>query len=78
MAADVLFDPVERGDLFQPLIGDRRGAGSGDLMQLAPRVCPAVGQTDILLKAFRDKVGSQVYLETPTTYIGSERFDILS
>ncbi len=56
----------------------RKGAAGGHFWPLMLRGILGLFAGIIVLKAFRDKVGSQVYLETPTTYKDSERFDILS
>ena len=46
------FDLVERGDALQPVLGDRRGAVSGDFKQFAVRIPqkmgmgPAIGKPD--------------------------------
>ncbi len=63
LAANVLLDAVERGDLFQPFVGDRRGAGSGDLMQLAARMRPTVGQFDILRWPFEQPVVARIAID---------------
>jgi hypothetical protein len=36
VAADHALDPIERGDALEGLVGDRRVAGLGDLVEPAP------------------------------------------
>ncbi len=60
LTADVLLDPIEGGNLFQPLIGNRRCAGLGDFMELAPGVCPTIRQLDILGWPFEQPVVARI------------------
>ena len=49
---DILFDQVERSDLFQPVFGDGGSARLCNFVQFAACVGPAVGQDDIVIGAF--------------------------
>ncbi len=63
LTADVLFNAIKGGDLPQPLFGNGRGGISGNFMQLAPGMCPAIGQLDILVSPFEQPVVSGIAVD---------------
>lgn len=47
LAADRAFDGVELCDAVERALGDRRAIGLMDVVELAPRMCPAGGLADV-------------------------------
>lgn len=45
-AADLILDLIERGDALKPFAGDGRAVAFEDLTQLAPRMRPAMGDSE--------------------------------
>lgn len=59
-APDILFNSVERCDLFQPVFGDRCRARLCNLVQFAPRMSPTISECHLVIGAFEQTVISRI------------------